>query len=749
MSDYSLHTLGWKNFQDLCGTVLREVMGQTFKTFAPGADGGRDGAFKGRWVSQSGESLSGQFVAQCKHTSKSDARLSLDDVRDELPKVSSLSSKGLLDSYLLITNASVSGKADAQIVNAIQEAGAKDVQIMGGEVLAQLIKENVRLRMLVPRIYGLGDLTQILDARMYAQGFQVLESIKEDLKRFVITKAYIESARALEKHGFVILVGDPGSGKTMIANTLILHATDRWKALPMKLNSAEDFKAHWNPEEHVQLMHFDDAFGAYQYEAERARLWDRAFPELAAAIRSGLRVIFTSRNYIFKQALRDVRVDRFPLIRDSNVVVKVEELSVSEKEDMLYNHLKLGDQSKAFKSQTKSFLPLVAAKTTLRPELAQRLGWTKFTQGLQPQLEAISDYIDNPKPYLREVIDKLSPNERAALVLIFHRGGSLKGPLTLEEEEHRLLELLGSSLGGVKIGMHALDGSLLRRLDRQGVPLWIFRHPTTREAVGDLLADDPDLSALYLRGAPADKLLSEITCGDVGLEGVRIAVKPDSFPHVANRIAQLIRGDRYAMRAAYVFLVDRCTRAFLEYFIQREPGLFDAVAQLGGHVEDQPLAFLLARYHREGLLDERVRLCFVARVLTLAVLTPDASCLARGDLRDVLVDGEEKALVAALRGGVVAQSDTLAKNWELDPDDVVGSGQPLEDTFRAIRSELESAGDGDGLALLDGALEILEERMREDDHVPDIESDFADEVRRDDDDSGDPVGRSRFDDLDE
>lgn len=44
---FDLHKLGWKAFEDLVGTVLRNTMGQSVQVFSDGADGGRDGAFLG------------------------------------------------------------------------------------------------------------------------------------------------------------------------------------------------------------------------------------------------------------------------------------------------------------------------------------------------------------------------------------------------------------------------------------------------------------------------------------------------------------------------------------------------------------------------------------------------------------------------------------------------------------------------------------------------------------------------------
>ena len=59
---YELYSLGWKAFQSLCGTIVAEIRGQNIQTFADSRNGGRDGAFRGEWVSKKGESCSGSFT---------------------------------------------------------------------------------------------------------------------------------------------------------------------------------------------------------------------------------------------------------------------------------------------------------------------------------------------------------------------------------------------------------------------------------------------------------------------------------------------------------------------------------------------------------------------------------------------------------------------------------------------------------------------------------------------------------------
>ncbi len=97
---YELHSLGWKEFQKLCITVVGEVWGQVVQSYFDSCDGGRDGAFHGTWKSQSGEVFQGTFTVQCKFTSKADKVLATSDLSDEIAKVKRLASRGLADNSI-------------------------------------------------------------------------------------------------------------------------------------------------------------------------------------------------------------------------------------------------------------------------------------------------------------------------------------------------------------------------------------------------------------------------------------------------------------------------------------------------------------------------------------------------------------------------------------------------------------------------------------------------------------------------
>jgi hypothetical protein len=150
--------------------------------------------------------------------------------------------------YIIMTNAGVSGEADFEICNAFEQAGADKCRVFGRDwVVAQLL-ERPRLRMMVPRVYGIGDLSQILDDRAYVQAQYILSAMGDDLRCFVPTAAHRQAVNALTMHSFVLLLGDPASGKSTIAAILALGALDEGCSGAIRISSSNQLE-RWNPNE--------------------------------------------------------------------------------------------------------------------------------------------------------------------------------------------------------------------------------------------------------------------------------------------------------------------------------------------------------------------------------------------------------------------------------------------------------------------------------------------------------------------
>lgn len=706
---YELHSLGWKGFQNLCVTVAGEVWGQVIQSYSDSRDGGRDGAFHGTWNPKAGESFQGAFTAQCKFTAKTDKLLQLSDLSDELAKAKRLASRGLADNYILFTNARLTGATESDIKAKFEGIpGIKRFAAFGCNRISQFIRESPRLRMLVPRVYGLGDLSQILDERACAQAQEILSALGDDLAKFVITDAYRRSAKALVEHGFVLLLGEPACGKSTIAAALAVGALDEWGSSTIKIRDAEDFVRHSNPHEAKQFFWVDDAFGATQLDWASAIGWNRVFPHMHAAIRRGARVLFTSRDYVYRSARNHVKESAFPLINESQVVIRVERLKKDEREQILYNHIRLGMQSREFKSEIKPFLPDVAAHQGFSPEIARRLGNPIFTKHVRMTKTGLDKFVAHPMELLREVVRTLDAGSRSALAVIFMRGGTLPSPMTMTNDEERAVVLLGGSLSEVRNALSALEGSLLLHIFKRGRYSWRFKHPTIRDAFASLVAEDRELMDIYLVGTPIEKLFSEVSCGDVGIEGIKVIVPSDRYDVIMTRIETFRKQKRVNEAPVNRFLAYRCDRKFLAQFIVRNQN-FISDLRVGSYLYAISDVDVIVRLREYNLLPEPKRLSVVATIRDLAVDTPDAGFL-REEIRKVLTQEELEGILDHINETLLPNLEDHIDNWRANyngDDDPEEYFSELENALKEYRKAF--AGKEIAIGEINGALIKLKE----------------------------------------
>lgn len=742
---YELHSLGWKAFQDLCVTLTGEVWGQTVQCFFDSHDGGRDGAFHGTWRTIANEVFDGTFTAQCKFTAKANNILKLGDLKDELTKAERLAAKGLSDNYFLFTNARLTGTNDEKIRKAFEAVpGIKHFAAYGCERISQIIRESSRLRILVPRVYGLGDLSQILDERAYAQAFEILSSMGGDLAKFVITDAYRKSAKALVEHGFVLLLGEPACGKSTIAAALAVGALDEWGCSTVKVRDADEFIKHSNPHEPKQFFWIDDAFGATQFDWSSVAAWNHAFPHIHAAIRRGAKVLFTSRDYIYRSARKHLKESALPVLKESQVVIQVENLSKSERDQILYNHIRLGNQSKEFKTQLKLHLPVVAEHQRFSPEIARRLGNPVFTKELTVSKNALDEFVERPLELLCEVIRTLDVESRSAIALVFMNVGRLVCPVELSASEKKAIELLGGSINGFRGALTSLNESLLLLSFQDGSHVWQFKHPTVRDAFALLIAEDLELMDIYLTGTPIEKLFDEISCGDVGVEGVKVIVPVGRYESLMARIDTLKSQNQ---RNLHRFLAHRCDQELMTGFIDRHPSFIQSL-RVGGYLYAVSDVEVILRLKEFGLLPESKRLESVGIIREIAVDIPDADFLR--DKYRVLFTAEEFANARNhVLTSLLPNLDDHIDNWARDFDcenDPESYFYDLKSTLGDYR--IEFSGNATAVTQIDNALaaidQTIEDLMAEMPQDPDMEEYYGGRSGG----SGGDCERSVFDDVD-
>ena len=221
----------------------------------------------------------------------------------------------------------------------------------------------------------------------------------------------------------------------------------------------------------------------------------------------------------------------------------------------------------------------------------------------------LDNFVANPLDLLCEIIRTLDANSRSALALIFMHSGILPSPIEIGEEERSAI-FIGGSAGGVREALNALNESLLIQSFQNNSHAWRFKHPTIRDAFATLIAENTELMDIYLSGTPIEKLFEEVSCGDVGIQGVKVIIPSSRYDALLTRIE---KGDLKKNGTLYQFLAYRCDREFLTRFIERQPK-FISNLQVWSYLYAVWDVDVIVGLHEFGLLPEEKRIGVVAAI---------------------------------------------------------------------------------------------------------------------------------------
>jgi hypothetical protein len=566
---YNLQRLGWHAFEDLCLQIMRGVLGETCTRFPAGRDAGRDGWFRGvpagKLAVENG--LRGDFVVQCKHSSMPHHALEHGLLRYEKEKVRALAAKNPLN-YILLTNRRISAGSESQIRAAFESIpGVSACLVLGETWIEDTIDANARLLRLVPRLYGIGDLSQIVSSVIERQSIALLEDLVRPLRTFVPTESYRRAERALHERGWVVLVGPPASGKSAIAaNLCMVNVAQDSEVRVLRIEHAEQFKNTWSPADAKTIYWVDDVFGETTLDDGRLYEWSAALDKVEAAARRGARIIFCTRDYILAAAGGRLKKAKVDTINDAEVRVDVTNLFVDEKEAILYNHIKDGDITKQQKQALKRHLPGIARLVAFSPELARRLGNARFHKNITYDGIKLAQFFEQPVEHLRDVIHGLSGSETAALAVCLLSGNRVPDPVPDDALAEAVLSTYGVSMPQVRQAFESLNGSLLKRVRVASSQTWEFHHPSMIDALQQELATKSSQLVLYLQSAKFSAVLRDTTTVPPPANSHVVFVASHVYGHLIARIRNCRHED---IEPVALFLADRASDEFLA-MVERE-----------------------------------------------------------------------------------------------------------------------------------------------------------------------------------
>jgi len=230
----------------------------------------------------------------------------------------------------------------------------------------------------------------------------------------------------------------------------------------------------------------------------------------------------------------------------------------------------------------------------------------------------------------------------------------------------------------------------------------------------------PELLGIFARGSSTEKLIDQITCGDVGYEKA-IVLGKKLFPLIIKRLDEFTTTSRFnasrydfwnVKRSIHSFLSRRCSREFLELYVGKHPELLDQVAEPGLYLHAVSELDVALKLHDFGLLPEEKRIKLVAKVTEYAVQGEDLYALESPRLRGILTKAEYKLLRRRVLTELVPKIEEVCRarrSWYSDGTREERM-EPLLDLLRTLKFEYD---DPEVHAVVDRETQRIEEWIAE------------------------------------
>lgn len=338
MSDYDFKPLNDKEFEILCADLLGEVQGCRFERFKPGRDAGVDG----RFFTDAGS----EVILQCKHWSNTPLTQLIRALKKiEKPKLDKLKPHR----YLLAVSNPLSRTDKKAIHRALAPHIVSESDIYGKEDLNDFLKDrpHVERRHYKLWLYSSGVLGHIFNNAIFGRSSFSLEEIIRSSSRYVVTENHEAALKILDSMGVVIVTGEPGVGKTTLADHLCLHYVTQDFSYLKIADDIREAESAFDPES-KQIISFDDFLGRNYLDALRGHEGNHITQFIRrVAANKNKRFVLTSRSTILNQGKLLIDSLEHSNVQRNEYELRLQSLTDMDKAQILYNHIwhsGLGDE---------------------------------------------------------------------------------------------------------------------------------------------------------------------------------------------------------------------------------------------------------------------------------------------------------------------------------------------------------------------------------------------------------------------
>ncbi|KIQ16437.1 hypothetical protein RT99_20410 [Flavobacterium sp. MEB061] len=403
--EFDLSKLNDREFEALGASIIEKILNIRVETFKAGKDGGVDGRF---WIGNNKEG-----IIQCKHYVDTPYKTFISKLRsEEVAKVKNLNPK----KYIFITSQKLSRLNKENIKTLFHPFIKREDDIFGREdLIAFLLKkenqavveQNFKLWITSASVLDL-----VYNNAIKGRSESTIREIKENTYKYAITENHIKGLKILEEKNVIIMTGEPGIGKTTLADNLaLLYTAKGYEFCDIEENLTEAENLFREKEKKKIIFYCDDFLGSNLYDAINNKRDSHIVKFINRICKdNSKKFILTSRTNILNKAYSLSHNFQNGKIRDNEFLLRVENLTKIDKARILYNHVYHSNldkiyidsiyEDKRYKDiiEHRNFNPRIIEFVTDKVRIANTLPddyWKYIKKNLDEPQDIWADYFQN------------------------------------------------------------------------------------------------------------------------------------------------------------------------------------------------------------------------------------------------------------------------------------------------------------------------------------------------------------------